>query len=293
MFAFGDSMALKCAVELGIPNIINSHGRPVTISEIIDSLKTNTSSSPNVDYLTRVMRLLVHKRLFSSQFHQESNQIVYNLTRSSKWLLKDSKFNLSPLVLVVTDQILQKPWQYLGKCVQENEYKDGFNGIGLLVDVGGGTWTMLAEIVKANPQIQGINFDLPHVVATASDLPGVKHVGGDMFADIPKADAFIMKSLLHDWTDEDYTKILKNCYNAITNKKSGKVIIVGIVLRAEGSGLFDKTGLILHMVMMAHTSGGKERTEVEWKMLLNNAGFPRCNIFQTPACPFIIEAFPE
>ncbi|KAI3898264.1 hypothetical protein MKX03_011332, partial [Papaver bracteatum] len=52
---------------------------------------------------------------------------------------------------------------------------------------------MIAEIVKANPQIQGINFDLPHVVATASDFPGVKHVGGDMFTDIPKADAFIMK----------------------------------------------------------------------------------------------------
>ncbi|RZC64334.1 hypothetical protein C5167_008025 [Papaver somniferum] len=163
----------------------------------------------------------------------------------------------------------------------------------MVVDVGGGTGTMIAEIVKANPHVQGINFDLPHVVATAADFPGVKHVGGDMFTDVPKADAFIMKSLLHDWTDEDCTKILRNCYNAITNKKSGKVIIVEIVLGSEGSGLFCKTGLILDMVMMAHTSGGKERTEVEWKMLLNNAGFPRYNIIQTPACPCIIEAFPE
>ncbi|KAI3938964.1 hypothetical protein MKW92_050628 [Papaver armeniacum] len=336
MFAFVDSMALKCVVELGIPDIINSHSRPVTMSEIIDNLKTNNLSSLNVDYLTRVMRFLVHKRLFSSQFHQESNQDVYNLTRSSKWLLKDSKFDLSPLVIVETNPILQKPWQYLGKCIQENglpferaygcgiwdlalndpkfnnnfngamqcmtmmminemliEHKDRFDGIGLLVDVGGGTGTMIAEIVKANPHMQGMNFDLPHVVATAPDFPGVKHVGGDMFIDIPEADAVIMKLVLHDWTDEDCTKILKNCYNAVTKKKNGKVIIVEHVLRPEESGLFDKTGLILDMVMMAHTSGGKERNEVEWKVLLNNAGFPRYNIFQSPAYLCFIEAFPE
>lgn len=88
MFAFVDSMALKCAVELGIPDIINSHGRPVTISEIANSLPTTTfsssSSSPDIGYLTRVMRLLVRKRIFSSQVDQVSNnQVYYDLTRSS------------------------------------------------------------------------------------------------------------------------------------------------------------------------------------------------------------------
>ncbi|KAI3992696.1 hypothetical protein MKX01_013500 [Papaver californicum] len=72
MFAFVDSMALKCAVEVCIPDIINSDGRPVTMPEIINSLETTTSLSPNVDYLTHVMRLLVHKRLLTSQFHQEA-----------------------------------------------------------------------------------------------------------------------------------------------------------------------------------------------------------------------------
>ncbi|MCL7041642.1 hypothetical protein MKW94_030612 [Papaver nudicaule] len=329
-------MALKCAVELGIPDIINSHGRPVTLSEIIDSLKTATSSSLNVDYLTRIMRILVHKRLFTSQLQQESNQTVYGLTRSSKWLLKDSKFNLSPLVLFETNPILQKPWQYLGKCVQENgtpferahgceiwdlassdpkfsnflndamkctnttiidemlaDYKGGFDGIESLVDVGGGTGTIIAQIVQANPHIQGINFDLPHVVATAPDFPGVKHVGGDMFVDIPEADAVIMKWTLHDWSDEDCTKILKNCYKAITNKKNGKLIIVDGVLRPDGHDLFDKQRLVFDVLMLAHTSAGKERTEAEWKMLLNNAGFPRYNIISTPTFSSIIEAFPE
>ncbi|MCL7041232.1 hypothetical protein MKW94_021473 [Papaver nudicaule] len=163
------------------------------------------------------------------------------------------------------------------------KYKDGFNGIGSLVDVGGGTGTMIAEIVKAYPHIQGINFDLPHVVATAPEQPGVKHVGGDMFIHIAEADAVIMKWIMHDWGDEDCVKILRN------------FIIVDCVLGPDGGGdgSFEKTGLAFDLVMMAHSSGGKERTEVEWKMLLNNAGFPRYNIIRIPTFPSIIEAFAE
>ncbi|KAI3833043.1 hypothetical protein MKX03_021321 [Papaver bracteatum] len=289
MFAFVDSMALKCAVELGIPDIINSH---------------------DIDYLTRVMRLLVRKRIFSSQIYQETNQISYGLTPSSKWLLRDSKFNGGlPFEKAHGAEI----WDFASgnpqfnhlfndamRCAAEIiinavlvKYKDGFNGIESLVDVGGGTGTMITEIVKANPHIRGINFDLPHVVATAPEQQGVEHVGGDMFVDIVEADAVIMKWILHDWTDEDCLKILRNCHKAIAKNKNGKVIIVDCVLRPDGDGSFDNTGLAFDLVMFAVTSGGKERTEVEWRMLFNNAGFPRCNIIQIAAFPSIIEAFPE
>ncbi|MCL7041057.1 hypothetical protein MKW94_025779 [Papaver nudicaule] len=335
MSAYVDSMALKCAVELGIPDIINSHGRPVTIPEIISSLPTTTSSPDMIDYLTRIMRLLVRKRIFASKFDQESNKTHYDLTPSSKWLLKESRSNLSPFVLFVLDPWLLKPFHTMAKCVKEGglpfekahgveiwdfasanpqfnrlfndamrcateiiinpmlvEYKDGFNGIESLVDVGGGTGTMIAEIVKANPHIRGINFDLPHVLATAPEQPGVEHVGGNMFVDIPEADAVIMKWILHDWGDEDCVKILSNCRKAIAKKKNGKVIIVDSLLRPDGDGSFDKTVSAFDLVMMAHTSGGKERTETEWKMLLNSSGFPRYNIIQIRAFPSIIEAFP-
>ncbi|KAI3932394.1 hypothetical protein MKW98_029042, partial [Papaver atlanticum] len=60
------------------------------------------------------------------------------------------------------------------------EYKDGINGIRSLVDVGGGTGAMIAEIVEINPHIKGINLDLPHVLATAPEHPGVTHVRGDI-----------------------------------------------------------------------------------------------------------------
>ncbi|PKI36109.1 hypothetical protein CRG98_043501 [Punica granatum] len=72
-------------------------------------------------------------------------------------------------------------------------YRDRFGPIGSLVDVGGGIGWVIATIVKANPHIQGINFDLLHVVATAPAHPGVEHVGGSMFESVPTADAVILK----------------------------------------------------------------------------------------------------
>ncbi|RZC77320.1 hypothetical protein C5167_001519 [Papaver somniferum] len=335
MFAFVDSMALRCAIELGIPDIINSHGRPVTMPEIIGSLKTTSSSPVNANYLTRIMRLLVHKHLFTSLFHRESNDTVNGLTRSSKWLLKDSKFNLSPMFLLLLHPLMLEPWQYLGNCLEESglafvkangreiwdlalanpqfnqlfndgmgctakmivskilvEYKDGFNGIGSLVDVGGGTGGMIAEIVESNPHIQGINFDLPHVLANAPERPGVTHVRGDMFINIPEADAVITKWIMHDWSDENCIEILRNCYKAISKTRNGKVIIVDCVLVPDRNDLFDKTRLVFDLLMMV-IPGGKERTEAEWKMLLKSAGFCRYNVIKIPTIPSIIEAFPK
>ena len=72
-------------------------------------------------------------------------------------------------------------------------YKDGFKGLSSLVDVGGGTGATMAEIVKLNPGMKGINLDLPFVVETAPEYLGVTHVAGDMFKSIPQAEAIFMK----------------------------------------------------------------------------------------------------
>lgn len=96
---------------------------------------------------------------------------------------------------------------------------------------------------------------------------------------------------MHDWGDEDCVKILKNCRKAIP-EKTGKIFIVDVVLKPEGDGLFDSIGMIFDLLMIAHSSGGKERTEPEWKKLLEKGGFPRYNITEIPACFSIIEAYP-
>ncbi|TYH41042.1 hypothetical protein ES332_D12G289000v1 [Gossypium tomentosum] len=56
-----------------------------------------------------------------------------------------------------------------------------------------GTGATLSMIVSKYPTIKGINFDLPHVIENAPTCPGVEHVGGDMFASVPKGDAIFMK----------------------------------------------------------------------------------------------------
>ncbi|KMT02325.1 hypothetical protein BVRB_9g205500 [Beta vulgaris subsp. vulgaris] len=174
-------------------------------------------------------------------------------------------------------------------------YKDGFSGFkGTLVDVGGGIGRMIAKIVKAYPHIKGINFDLPHVVGTAPQYPGVTHVGGDMFKEIPTADAIIFKSVLHDWADEECLAILKNCKKALSQEK-GKVIIVDVILHADGKGLFDDAVIGCDLWLMADCVGGKERTEDEWKKLLIEAGFTHLKITPLPTIMSlsIIEAFPQ
>ncbi|KAI6672924.1 hypothetical protein NL676_000830 [Syzygium grande] len=178
------------------------------------------------------------------------------------------------------------------KCMMQaiaDAYKDGFERVGSLVDVGGRTGSAVAEIVRLYPHIKGINFDRPHVIAAAPAHGGVSHVGGDMFEAIPTADAVSMKGILHDWNDEDRVRILKNCRKALS-EKNGMVIVADIVLRPDGDGLFDEARIGLDLMMMAQT-GGKERSEPEWKKIMEKGGFPRYNIIRTASLS-IIEAFP-
>ena len=103
----------------------------------------------------------------------------------------------------------------------------------------------------------------------------------------------ILQRILHKWTDESCIEILRNCKKAIP-EKTGKLIIVDIVLQPDYHR--DPLGdmrLTIDLVMLAVTSGGKERTEQEWKSLLEEGGFPRYKIIKIPALESIIEAFPE
>ncbi|XP_048137877.1 (R,S)-reticuline 7-O-methyltransferase-like [Rhodamnia argentea] len=90
-------------------------------------------------------------------------------------------------------------------------YKERFERIGSLVNVGGGIGEALTKIIKSYPHLQGINFNLPHVVATAPAHNRVTHVGGDMFETITHADAVFMKGRAlvpvqsRNWTKPDRT----------------------------------------------------------------------------------------
>ncbi|KAJ0789363.1 putative caffeate O-methyltransferase [Helianthus annuus] len=148
----------------------------------------------------------------------------------------------------------------------------GFDNLGCVVDVGGGQGITLSMIVSKHPTIKGINFDLPHVTQHAPVYPGIEHVGGDMFKEVPKGDVIFMKWILHDWSDDSCIKLLKNCYRSLP--ENGKVIIVDAILSfVPDTSSSGKVNSGLDVVMMAHSQGGKERTEDEFLALAKGGGF--------------------
>ncbi|OVA11360.1 O-methyltransferase [Macleaya cordata] len=173
------------------------------------------------------------------------------------------------------------------------------NGISSLVDIGGGIGTAMSYVVKAFPHIKCTAFDLPHVVATAPQYPGVDLVGGNMFEFIPPADAVLLKFMLHNWEDEECVKLLKRCKEAIPGDR-GKVIIIEIVLDQDEDENDDdddnyeliRARLSLDLDMML-SSGGRERTKDEWRVLLiEMAGFSRHEIIPICAIQSVIVAYP-
>ncbi|KAK9098043.1 hypothetical protein Syun_025088 [Stephania yunnanensis] len=172
------------------------------------------------------------------------------------------------------------------KKILEN-YK-GFEGLKVLVDVGGGVGTNSNIIVSKFPTIRGINFDLPHVIETAPSYPGVEHVGGDMFVSIPKGDAIFMKWVLHNWSDEQCLTLLKKCYEALPDE--GKVIVVETIVPAvPNPNNATRLSYTYDLMMMAFSSKVKERTEEEFEALAKKSGFAGIRLACNACSLWVIE----
>ena len=164
-----------------------------------------------------------------------------------------------------------------------------------LVDVGGGHGSLLATILSTTPKLQGVLFDSPSVVALAPDAEHmkvggvakrIKIVGGDFFEEVPQGDSYIMKYIMHDWSDDLAVKILKNVRRQIP--KNGKLLIVDTVIP---TGNDFNWGKLLDINMLVLT-GGKERSEAEFTDLLKDAGFALNRVIPTE-CPLsIVEGVP-
>lgn len=160
-----------------------------------------------------------------------------------------------------------------------------------IVDVGGGHGLLLAGILSANPRLYGVLHDLPAVVAGASALrqepisQRCEIIGGDFFRGVPAgADAYILKGIIHDWNDEAALNILKNCRRAI--HPDGTLLLVEQLLTPST----DPTVTMMDMLMMVLTSG-RERTESEFRSLLQDAGFSMVQVIRAAGVS-IIESRP-
>ncbi|MBA2735574.1 MAG: methyltransferase [Pyrinomonadaceae bacterium] len=166
-----------------------------------------------------------------------------------------------------------------------------FSGIETLADIAGGHGYLLAQILKANPKLSGILFDVAPVIAGAGAMlekegvtNRVETVAGDFFVEIPSADGYIMKHIIHDWDDERCVGILKNINNAM--KENGKVLIVETIVPEGNEPHYSK---LLDLEMLT-SPGGVERTTEEYRELLAQAGFRLTKIVPTKSPFSIIEA---
>jgi O-methyltransferase domain/Dimerisation domain len=169
-----------------------------------------------------------------------------------------------------------------------------FSQISSIVDIGGGQGKLLRCIVQFNPEIKGIVFDLEPAIEMAkqhlgSDARGGRcsAIAGDFFDSVPEgADTYILCGVIHDWDDEHGIRILKNCRRAMT--RNGRVLLVEIVVPGADAKCFSKL-LDLNMLVM---TGGRERTQSEFRTLLAAAGYRLTKIVPTMAPQSVIEAIP-
>jgi hypothetical protein len=165
-----------------------------------------------------------------------------------------------------------------------------FGGIGTLVDVGGGHGLLLSTILDANPDLNGVLFELPFMLEGARGLLAEHGVGercrielGNFFESVPAGDAHILKNILHDFDDGSALAILRNCRAAA--ELGARLLIVQEALPPANAPSFGKL-LDLQMLLI----GGRERTEAEYRALLDASGYELTRILET-ACPLhIIEA---
>ncbi len=162
-----------------------------------------------------------------------------------------------------------------------------FSRFRAVVDVGGGKGILLAAILAAHPGLHGVLLDLaeplrdaPRVLADAGVAERCDLCVGDFFADVPAgADAYLMKSVIHDWNDERAAAILATCRRRMAPEAT--LLLVEPVLRdtASGDELFRMVYSDLNMLVC---TGGRERTAGEFGALLSDAGFDLRTVAKCP-----------
>jgi hypothetical protein len=173
-----------------------------------------------------------------------------------------------------------------------------FSGFRTVIDVGGGTGRFLADILSANPNVSGVLFDLPGVVAGARSLLEASRVAsrcqvvaGSFFESVPSGgDAYVMKVVLHDWDDDRATNILSNCRKAM--ERTATLLFVERVLPEKAEAGQSAEAYLADLEMLVLTPGGRERTEAEFRAILEAAGFTLTRVVKTAAPVSVVEARP-
>jgi SAM-dependent methyltransferase len=165
------------------------------------------------------------------------------------------------------------------------------HGVRTVADIGGANGAMLHALLIKDPALQGIVLDLPHVAEMAVDharklglLDRVGVIGGDFFERVPPADLYLLKHIMHDWSDAECVCILENCRRAM--RPGGRVAVIELSLGEIGepgiAPLMD-----LNMLVMIT---GRERTLKEYEALFDAAGLRLSTVTRTGTPMVLMEA---
>jgi hypothetical protein len=170
-----------------------------------------------------------------------------------------------------------------------------FSNATVIVDVGGGNGEALRLILSRYPHLRGLVFDREDVIAAiplAERLDGrIAVESGSFFERVPAgADVYLLNWILHDWSDEDCLRILRNCRAAMDDRAR---LLIGEALLDPDPARGEPTAYLLDAHMMAIFGEARERTESEFRDLLASSGFAVERSIATPSPFSLIEAVPR
>lgn len=167
-----------------------------------------------------------------------------------------------------------------------------FSYIKKLVEVGGGHGSFISSILLANPNMKGILFDQPYVIEGAHIIKDLgledrcEQIAGNFYESVPSGgDAYSLKHVLHGCSDEQSITVMKNCHKAMVD--NGKLLIVE---RIVGSGPDSFLAKFLDVNMMLLVKGGCERTEAEYRNIIEASGFKVTKVVPSKSGTSVIEA---
>jgi hypothetical protein len=152
---------------------------------------------------------------------------------------------------------------------------DDVSRLSTLCAVGGGHGYLLSRLLDSHDQLTGTVLERPNVADATADHWAPKlgvedrcqYVGGDMFDEVPTADGYLLKWILHDWSDEECVQLLSTIHDAAP--PDGRLFVIEAVVPGPDQPHFAKR---LDMTMLVHMDG-RERTEAEYRELLDAAGW--------------------
>lgn len=167
---------------------------------------------------------------------------------------------------------------------------------GVVMDLGGGHGELLAEVLRARPGLRGVLFDLEHAVGgaqahlrNAGVADRVTVTSGDFFVALPQpVDVVLLKSVLHDWNDEDAVRILQRARDALV--PDGRVLVIERVMPVQVEDVPEHRTTTRSDLNMLVGLGGCERTMEDYDALLSSAGLWRRRTLPAVGAFSVIEA---